>query len=65
LPVVTKLGQSFAARVAGSFLSAIELPELITKTVEDYEALILKLAAEPDQLNAIKQKLAVPSRMIT
>jgi protein O-GlcNAc transferase len=58
LPVDTKLGQSFAARVAGSFLSAIELPELITKTVEDYEALILKLATEPDQLNAIKQKLA-------
>ena len=32
LPVVTKLGEGFAARVAGSLLTAIDLPELITET---------------------------------
>ena len=58
LPVVTKLGKGFAARVAGSLLTAIDLPELITETVEDYEALILDLATNPERLAAIKQKLA-------
>ena len=58
LPVVTKLGQGFAARVAGSLLTAIELPELITETEMEYEALILDLATNPQRLAAIKQKLA-------
>ena len=31
LPVVTKIGKQFAARVASSLLTAIGLPELITK----------------------------------
>ena len=58
IPVVTKIGQGFTARVAASLLHAIELPELITKTKEDYEALILKLATDSDQLHIIKKKLA-------
>jgi predicted O-linked N-acetylglucosamine transferase (SPINDLY family) len=57
--VVTKLGQGFAARVAGSLLTAIDLPELITETEMEYEALILDLATNPQRLAAIKQKLAV------
>tara|TARA_B100000780_G_C21102213_1_gene444862 strand:+ start:76 stop:198 length:123 start_codon:yes stop_codon:yes gene_type:complete len=40
LPVVTKIGQGFAARVAGSLLEAIDLPELIVKNGKDYEMLI-------------------------
>ena len=31
LPVVTKTGQGFAARVAGSLLNSVGLPELIAK----------------------------------
>jgi protein O-GlcNAc transferase len=58
LPVVTKLGQGFAARVAGSLLAAIDMPELITDTEQDYEALILDLATNPERLGAIKLKLA-------
>jgi predicted O-linked N-acetylglucosamine transferase (SPINDLY family) len=58
LPVVTKLGQGFAARVAGSLLAAIDMPELITETEQDYEALILDLATNPERLGAIKIKLA-------
>ena len=58
LPVVTKLGQGFAARVAGSLLNAVGLPELITETEKSYEALILHLATNPDDLSKIKQKLA-------
>jgi protein O-GlcNAc transferase len=58
LPVVTKLGQGFAARVAGSLLTAIGLPELITETEQEYEALILDLATNPERLASLKEKLA-------
>ena len=57
LPVVTKLGEGFAARVAGSLLTAIGLPELITQSEEAYEALALALATDPKQLGEIKSKL--------
>ena len=58
LPVVTKVGLGFAARVAGSLLNEIGLPELITQTEKDYEALILELATNPTKLCKIKEKLA-------
>ena len=58
LPVVTKLGEGFAARVAGSLLTAIGIPELITYTLIEYEELALNLAANPNRLAEIKQKIA-------
>jgi predicted O-linked N-acetylglucosamine transferase (SPINDLY family) len=58
LPVVTCLGETFAGRVAASLLKAVGLPELITTSLEDYEALALKLAREPLLLASIKAKLA-------
>jgi predicted O-linked N-acetylglucosamine transferase (SPINDLY family) len=58
LPVVTKIGLGFAARVAGSLLNAVGLPELVTETERDYEALILELATNPMKLAKIKEKLA-------
>ena len=58
LPVVTKMGQGFAARVAGSLLNAIGLPELVTTTKQDYEELILELATNPAKLAKVKDKLA-------
>jgi len=57
LPVITKLGRSFAARVAGSLLHALDMPELVTETVADYERLALDLATDPARLAAIKRKL--------
>jgi predicted O-linked N-acetylglucosamine transferase (SPINDLY family) len=58
LPVVTCRGPTFAARVAASLLSAVGLPELVTETLENYEALILKLATEPARLREVREKLA-------
>jgi protein O-GlcNAc transferase len=57
LPVLTKLGEGFAARVAASLLTAIGLPELITESEEAYEALALALATDPNELAKIKSKL--------
>jgi predicted O-linked N-acetylglucosamine transferase (SPINDLY family) len=58
LPVVTRLGETFVGRVAASMLNAIGLPELITHSAEEYEALALKLAGDPTLLAEIKAKLA-------
>jgi predicted O-linked N-acetylglucosamine transferase (SPINDLY family) len=58
LPVLTLIGQSFAGRVAASLLNAIDLPELITHTQEEYEARAIELATQPQKLATIKQKLA-------
>ena len=56
-PIVTLMGQSFASRVAASLLNAIGLPELITTTQEEYEALAIELAQSPQKLAHIKQKI--------
>jgi len=57
LPVLTCLGESFAGRVAASLLNAIELPELVTTTPEQYEALAVALGTDPPQLEEIRRKL--------
>jgi protein O-GlcNAc transferase len=58
VPVLTCLGTTFAGRVAASLLRAVGLPELVTTSLQDYEALALKLAHDPAFLVAIKAKLA-------
>lgn len=58
LPVLTRQGESFASRMASSLLNAVGLPELITDTPEAYEALAVQLATHPEELAALRQKLA-------
>jgi len=57
LPVITCVGQTFSSRMAGSLLSAVELPELITYSLDDYYRLALELATNREILNAIQSKL--------
>ena len=64
VPVLTLKGQSFASRVATSLLNAIRLPELITNTQEEYEALAIELAMNPIKLAEIKLRL-VNNRLTT
>jgi protein O-GlcNAc transferase len=58
LPVLTCAGETFISRVAGSLLTTIGLPELITTSLPEYEALALALARDPARLGALRQKLA-------
>jgi predicted O-linked N-acetylglucosamine transferase (SPINDLY family) len=58
LPVLTLKGSTFPGRVAASLLNAIGLPELITHTPEEYEALAIRLATNPKKLAEIKLKLS-------
>ena len=57
LPVLTCMGDSFASRYAASMLFAIGLPELVTETQAEYEALAIELATNPIKLKSIKDKL--------
>ena len=58
LPVLTCLGTTFAARVAASLLHAVGLPELVTDSLADYEALALRLATDPTLLGGMRAELA-------
>ncbi|HEX4270831.1 MAG TPA: tetratricopeptide repeat protein [Rhizomicrobium sp.] len=58
LPVLTCAQGCFAGRVAASLLHAVGLPELIAPTPEDYEAMAVALAKNPERLAALKSKLA-------
>jgi len=58
LPLLTCQGTTFPGRVAASLLKAIGVPELITSSPYEYEALALALATRPAQLAGIRAKLA-------
>lgn len=58
VPVLTKLGESFVARVAGSLLHALDMPELVTPSAAAYEQRALEIATDPAALAALKAKLA-------
>jgi predicted O-linked N-acetylglucosamine transferase (SPINDLY family) len=58
LPVLTCRGESFAGRVAASLLTAVGMEEMITSSLDEYEALALGLAEDSAKLTAVKAKLA-------
>lgn len=58
VPLVTCPGETFASRVAASLLHAVELPELVAGSLEEYASIALRLAQEPSALAALKEKLA-------
>jgi predicted O-linked N-acetylglucosamine transferase (SPINDLY family) len=58
VPLLTCAAETFAGRVAASLLTTLGLPELITSSPAEYEATALQLAASPERLVKIKEKLA-------
>jgi predicted O-linked N-acetylglucosamine transferase (SPINDLY family) len=58
LPVVTCMGETFAGRVCASMLNAAGLPDLVTDSLGEYEALALELATEPPLLQGFAARLA-------
>ncbi len=57
VPVLTRIGRSFAGRVSASLLRSIKLPELVTTSAQQYEDLAVELATSPRLLAEIKQRL--------
>jgi len=57
IPVLSCVGDTFAARVAGSLLNTLKLTELITHSLQDYEEKALFFATNPIILTSIKKKI--------
>jgi predicted O-linked N-acetylglucosamine transferase (SPINDLY family) len=58
VPVLTRAGKSFASRVAASLLRTVGLPELITRSLFEYEELATRLVANPERLRQMRATLA-------
>jgi len=57
VPLITLQDAAFHSRVAASALPAIGMPELITRSFDDYENLALSLAQSPERLQALRRRL--------
>jgi predicted O-linked N-acetylglucosamine transferase (SPINDLY family) len=57
VPVVTCTGRAFAGRVGASLLHAAGLPELITRDLDEFEAVARRLATEPELLASLVSRL--------
>ena len=57
-PVLTLPGETFASRVAGSILTAAELPELIMSSEKEYREMAIHLGQDKADLADLKKKLA-------
>ena len=56
--MLTRTGHTYVSRGATSILKAAGLPELVTTTLHDYEATALRLARQPEELQALRARLA-------
>ncbi len=57
VPVVTCLGDTFAGRVAASLLRAVGLGELVADTPATYQAQLVRLAGDPQELARLREHL--------
>ena len=58
LPLLTCRGSSFPGRVASSLLMALDMPELVTETMETYESVAIKLACDSQAMLGVRKKLS-------
>ncbi|MCC2662828.1 MAG: repeat-containing protein [Rhodospirillales bacterium] len=57
VPVVTQEGSHYASRMGSSILRSTGLPELVAPTLDQYEAIAIELAGDPDRLAALRRRL--------
>lgn len=57
VPVLTCMGETLASRVAASLLHAVNVPELVTKTKEEYVSLAIELGTNRGKFKNVKEKL--------
>jgi predicted O-linked N-acetylglucosamine transferase (SPINDLY family) len=62
LPILTLSGRSYISRMAGSLLTAVGLPDLITETLPQYEKLAIQLGQNPGRVASYKRYLAEHGR---
>ena len=61
-PILTRSGRSYISRMAGSLLTAVGLPDLITDNLADYQRLAITLGKNPARVASYKRYLAEQGR---
>jgi hypothetical protein len=61
-PILTRSGRTYISRMAGSLLTAVGLPDLITETLADYERLAVAIGRQPARASSYKRYLAEQGR---
>lgn len=62
LPIVTWSGRTYISRMAGSLLTAVGLPDLITESLPAYEKLAIELGRRPARVASYRRYLAEQGR---
>ncbi len=57
VPVITLSGKTFSSRMGASLLTALNIPELITYTSEEYVSIASELSLDKEKYSALKTKL--------
>ncbi len=57
VPVITLSGNTFSSRMGASLLTALDMPELITYSSEEYILLASELSLNKEKFNKLKSKL--------
>jgi predicted O-linked N-acetylglucosamine transferase (SPINDLY family) len=57
LPVLTCMGRGFASRVGASLLHAMEVTELVTESLTEYEDQAVRLASDPAVLRELRERI--------
>jgi predicted O-linked N-acetylglucosamine transferase (SPINDLY family) len=60
-PVLTRSGETFASRVAGSINEQLGLDELIARDDDEYVRIAIELAQQPQRLEALRSRIADPA----
>jgi protein O-GlcNAc transferase len=58
LPILTRLGDAYAGRVAGSLVNALGMPDMIMRDEAEYERRAIEIALTPGLSGELKQRLA-------
>ena len=56
---MTLPGETFASRVGASLLNAIDMPELVSSSPEQYKKMAIDFARNPDALEKAREKLTM------
>ena len=59
VPLLTKIGRTFASNVAASLLSSLDLKELIAKNDKEYLEMAINLGKNKKLVNNLKKKIKI------
>jgi len=57
-PILTRSGRTYISRMAGSLLTAVGLPDLVTTTIQEYEQRAVQIGNQPARAASYKRYLA-------